>query len=157
MQDGQNCRFVIGLRGHTNVFSAQGGSLCANGNVERLRGKVIGSIPYLFVNIKNKCQPANRKYALLVINLDTMETQVTLNCKTCTLGKTSDFDITSDGTALWFAKSENSLLKKQLTAVNGAFRLDNVNLRSCSNVDAPSGLVIDPDDDNINIYSSRKI
>ena len=153
---GQNCRFVIGLRGHTNVFSAQGGSLCANGNVERLRGKVINSIPYLFVKIKNKCQPANRKYALLVINLDTMETQVTLNCKTCTLGTTSDFDITSDGAALWFAKSENSLLKKQLTAVNGAFRLDNVNLRSCSNVDAPSGLVIDPDDDNL-IYTTSRL
>ena len=41
---------------------------------------------------------------MLWLNLDTMETQVTLNCKTCTLGTTSDFDITSDGAALWFAK-----------------------------------------------------
>ena len=41
------------------------------------------------------------------------------------------------------------MLKKKLTAVNGAFRLDNVNLRSCGNIDAPYGLVIDPDDDDI--------
>ena len=65
----------------------------------------------------------NRKYALLVINLDTMATQVTLNCKTCTLGTSGDFDIASDGSALWFAQNENNLLKKQLTAVNGSFDL----------------------------------
>ena len=154
--DGQTCRFVIGLRGHTNVFSNKGGSLCANGLVERLRGKVIGGTPYLFVKTKNKCERADRKYALLVINLSTMQTQVTLNCKTCTLGTISDFDIASDGSAIWFAQKENNLLKKQLTAVNGAFRLDNVNLRSCSNADAPYGVVIDPDDDDI-IYTAARL
>ena len=154
--DGQTCRFVIGLHGHGNVFSNNGGFLCSNGQVERLRGKVIGGVPYLFAKIKNKCQPGNRKYALLVINLDTMATQVTLNCKTCTLGTSGDFDIASDGSALWFAQNENNLLKKQLTAVNGSFRLDNVNLRYCSNPDAPSGLVIDPDDDDI-IYTVSRL
>ena len=159
-EDGQTCRFVIGFKGHNkqpnNVNYNQGSQLCGNGELIRLRGKVIGGIPYLFANIKNKCQNASKKYALLVVNLDTMQTQVTINCRTCTLGKISDFDIASDGTALWFVRNENELLKKKLTAVNGAFRLDNVNLRSCGNIDAPYGLVIDPDDDDI-IYTAARL
>ena len=108
-EDGQTCRFVIGFKGHNkqpnNVNYNQGSQLCGNGELIRLRGKVIGGIPYLFANIKNKCQNASKKYALLVVNLDTMQTQVTINCRTCTLGKISDFDIASDGTALWFVRN----------------------------------------------------
>ena len=150
-ENGQNCRIAIGLN---DVKAISGG----NADVRKIRTKTIDGTPYLFILGNYK-----RGGYLKVVNLNTMDSTISTDCKVCRYRNVSGFDVNNDGSIIYFTRA-GSIVSSELEKLGNSYK-DKQNVASrCNKVNNPDlsvpemafafDLAIDPDNNNIGYISS---
>ena len=118
-EDGSTCKVAIAVtEDKAQVF--------------RLKVKTIGDTPYLFITGSKK----NGGF-LKVVNLTTMESKTTTDCKTCRFKNLSNFEINSTGTLIYFVR-DGDVFSADLKAVGNSFVAKKNQITRCNNVNNPN-------------------
>ena len=145
-EDGQNCRVAIG----TTLKKAQ---------VRRVKTKIISGTPYLFI-----LGSWNKGGFLKIVNLNTMGSQTTTDCKTCRFKNVNNFDINNEGTLMYMARY-GGIFAVPVTPKGDSFEVSKGDaITYCSHNNSPNlanqmmnavDVMIDPDDSNVAYISSN--